>query len=109
MKYRFHPDALHEYEKSALYYFDISPQLARKFVEDVEKAIKRIQRNPSAWTAVDEDVRRCMTKNFPFGIYYTIEDDHFLIVAVMHLSRIPGYWKKRILIGQEKVISCLNP
>lgn len=97
MKFRFHPDALHEYEKSALFYADISLQLAGKFIEDIEKGIKRIQRNPAAWTVVENNVRRCLTKQFPFGIYYTVEDDSFLIVAVMHLSRMPGYWKERIM------------
>ncbi|HHC24938.1 MAG TPA: type II toxin-antitoxin system RelE/ParE family toxin, partial [Desulfobacterales bacterium] len=29
-------------------------------------------------------------------IYYTIEDGYILIVAVMHLSRKPGYWRNRI-------------
>ena len=96
MKFRFHPDALHEYESYALFYLDISPQLAGKFVEDLEKTIKRIQRNPLAWAMVDNNVRRCLTKQFPFGIYYTMVDDHFLIVAVMHLSRMSGYWKERM-------------
>jgi toxin ParE1/3/4 len=45
---------------------------------------------------VEEDVRRCMTKKFPYAILYTIEpDDSILIVAVMHCSRKPGYWKER--------------
>jgi hypothetical protein len=26
---------------------------------------------------------------------YTIEQDYILIVAVMHCSRAPGYWKRR--------------
>jgi len=45
---------------------------------------------------VEEDVRRCLVQRFPFGIYFTFEPDHFLIVAVMHLSREPGYWKERM-------------
>ena len=43
-----------------------------------------------------EDIRRCLADIFPYGVLYTIEDDYVLIVAVMHLSREPGYWKKRI-------------
>ena len=49
MKFRFHPDALQEYENSTFYYLDISPQLAKSFIGDIEKSIKRIQRTPLAW------------------------------------------------------------
>ncbi|MGJ5632303.1 hypothetical protein [Nostoc sp. CALU 1950] len=41
------------------------------------------------------DVRRCMTRKFPYGILYTIEQDYILVLAVMHCSREAGYWKSR--------------
>jgi toxin ParE1/3/4 len=44
---------------------------------------------------IDEDIRRCLTQKFPYGILYTIEPDYILILAVMHCSREPGYWKNR--------------
>jgi hypothetical protein len=62
----------------------------------VENAIARIVEAPTRWRVIDEDVRRCLTRVFPFGILYTIEADFLLIVAVMHLSRVPNYWKSRI-------------
>lgn len=40
---------------------------------------------------MDEDVRRCLTHVFPYGVLYTIEADFILVVAVMHCSREPGY------------------
>ena len=45
---------------------------------------------------MDEDVRRCLTRIFPFAVLYTIEQDFILIVAVMHWSREPGYWRDRL-------------
>jgi toxin ParE1/3/4 len=44
---------------------------------------------------IDEDVRRCMTRKFPYAVLYTIEQDYLLIIAVMHCSRKPNYWKNR--------------
>ncbi len=32
---------------------------------------------------------------FHFGVLYSIEQDFVLILAVMHCSREPGYWKTR--------------
>lgn len=100
MRYIFHPEALQEYEEAALYYKEISRELAVSFINSVEKGIKKILEYPEAWQAVEEDVRRHLIKRFPFGIYYTIQEDYVLIVAVMHMSRKPGYWKKRL--GEEK-------
>jgi hypothetical protein len=42
-------------------------------------------------------VRRCLTHVFPYGVLYTVEPDFILIVAVMHGSREPGYWKRRVV------------
>jgi len=40
MKFRFHPDALKEYEGSTRYYRAINPQPAQSFVHEIEKSIK---------------------------------------------------------------------
>lgn len=96
MTYRFHPEALEEYRKATLYYAERDPALALRFVEAVENAIRRIIEIPQRWRVLDEDVRRCLTHVFPYGVLYTIEADFILIVAVMHGSREPGYWKRRI-------------
>ena len=96
MRYEFHPSALEEYREAALWYAQRDAQVAQKFVASVEEAIARIVEAPERWRVVDEDVRRCLTRVFPFGILYTIEGDFLLIVAVMHFSRAPGYWKSRI-------------
>lgn len=82
--------------RRALWYAQREAQVAQKFVASVEEAIARIVAAPQRWRVVDEDVRRCLTRVFPFGILYTIEVDFLLIVAVMPFSRAPGYWKSRL-------------
>jgi len=96
MKYVFHPAALTEYGEAVEFYAQRRVELAQAFINAVEDAIFRIVESPSRWALIDEDIRRCLTRKFPYGILYTIEDDYILIVAVMHCSRVPGYWKKRI-------------
>ena len=96
MIYRFHPEALDEYQKATLYYAERDSSLALRFVEAIEDAIRRVLESPQRWRVLDEDVRRCLAHVFPYGILYTIEPDFILIVAVMHGSREPGYWKARV-------------
>lgn len=96
MRYKFHPEALEEFRQASLHYAAREPALALRFVEAVEEAIRRILEAPERWRVLDEDVRRCLTHIFPYGILYTIEPKFILIVAVMHCSREPGYWKRRV-------------
>jgi toxin ParE1/3/4 len=41
---------------------------------------------PTRYIVINEDIRQCMTRRFPYGILYTIEQDYILILAVMHCS-----------------------
>ena len=95
MKFEFHPEALAEYQHAGHYYARQQPGLDRRFVASVEEAIHSILGNPLRWRCYDRDVRRCLTKIFPYGVLYTVESDFVLIVAVAHGSREPGYWKHR--------------
>jgi len=96
MRYEFHPEALEEFEEAAHYYARRQSGLESRFIAAVGNAIDVILDDPLRWRAFEEDVRRCFTRVFPYGILYTIEPDYILIVAVAHCSREPGYWKHRI-------------
>ncbi len=97
MNYYFHPEAFQEYSESTQYYFRISPSLAKAFVAEIEDGINQIIQSPQTWQEIETGVRRYLIKRFPFGLYYTIEEDNSVMIqAVMHLSRKPGYWKTRI-------------
>ena len=96
MKWDFHPEDLEEYREAALYYAERDPLLALKFLDTVEDAIRRIIESPERYRILDEDVRRCLTHVFPYAVLFTIEPESILIVAVMHCSREPGYWKRRV-------------
>jgi len=96
MRYDFHPEASEEFHEAILYYAERDPALADSFIDAAQRAIQQILDAPTRWGAFDEDVRRCLTRVFPYAILYTIEPEAILIVAVMHCSREPGYWKHRL-------------
>ena len=95
MKYVFHPEALTEYAEAVQYYAEQSSEVAQAFINVIEDAVYRIKESPTRWAVLDENVRRCLTRKFPYSILYTIEQDYILILAVTHCSREPGYWKNR--------------
>ena len=95
MRYVFHPEALTEYAEAVRYYAAQRAELAQAFINSIESAVYQIRESPNRYAAIDEDVRRCTIRKFPYGLLYTIEQDYILILAIAHYSREPGYWKNR--------------
>ena len=95
MRYVFHPEALNEYAEAVQYYTEQRVEIAQAFINAIEDTVYRIKESPARYAEINEDVRRCMARTFPYGILYTIVQDYILILAVMHCSREPGYWKNR--------------
>ena len=92
---RFHPDAESEMIEAAAHYEAQQPDLGRRFLASVQDADNRIVLNPHLYQVVEGDVRRCLTKTFPFGVLFRERPDQVVIMAVMHMHRDPDYWKSR--------------
>ena len=94
--YSFHPEAAAEFRQAMDEYESCGEGLGVDFAAEVYSAIQRIVAHPQAWPVLDEEVRRCQTKRFPFGILYAEVENEIFILAVMHLHRDPDYWKHRV-------------
>jgi len=97
MRFRFHPEALAEFEAAADFYQAGQPGLETRFAATIRRAIEQICATPERWRLFDGEVRRYLVNVFPFAVLYSIEKDSILLIAVMHCSRKPGYWRRRIL------------
>jgi len=99
MNYEFHPEALSEFQESAVFYESQQIGLGARFIAAVQSAVDHIVAAPQSCRVMEEDVRRFLTKVFPYAVLYAIESDYILIVAVMHCHREPGYWHHRIQLA----------
>ena len=95
MTWFFHPEAAAEFHEAIGYYEDCEPGLGEDFAIEVHATIQNILAYPEAWPTLEDDIRRCLTSRFPYGVLYSIETDGVFILAVMHLHRNPDYWKHR--------------
>ena len=95
MTYSFHPGAEEELNHAVTYYEESQPRLGMEFADEVFQTIHRILYFPKAWQIMHEDIRRCLTKRFPFGVIYYQKNEQIIILAVMQLNREPGYWVER--------------
>ncbi|KAF0221585.1 MAG: plasmid stabilization system [Geobacteraceae bacterium] len=92
----FHPEADAEVVAAAAYYEGQQEDLGKRFLSSVGDGLARIRINPRLCPLIDDDVRRCLTRTFPFGILFRDRGGRIEIIAVMHLRRTPGYWKERV-------------
>lgn len=92
---RFHPEAEVEMIDAAAWYEMQQEDLGKRFLSTVQDALNRIEIRPLLFPVVEGDVRRCLTKTFPFGVLFRITPGMIAVVAIMHLHREPTYWKHR--------------
>lgn len=96
MKYGFHPEAEAEFLNAIDYYENRATGLGYDFATEVRSAIETIISFPNAWPLLEDDIRRCQIRRFPYGIIYSRNGDLIFVLAVMHLHRDPDYWKERV-------------
>ena len=81
---------------AAMYYDEQVSGLGDKFLDKVNAALLDIEENPFRWPVIHQQVRRRLIHRFPFGLYYRIDQDEVVVLAVAHLHRRPNYWADRI-------------
>lgn len=96
MKIEFLEAAQAELDDAFEWYEAQQKNLGVQFINEFEAAIKRISIYPESYVLIDNEIRRCLIKRFPYGILYGIQSDTIVIIAVAHLHRKPNYWKERL-------------
>ena len=89
------PEAQSEMLQAAAFYGSQQKLLRSRFLAAVQDAFTRVQINPILYPLLTADVRRCLTRTFPFGVLFKVVDDTIIIVSIMHLRRDPEQWKQR--------------
>ena len=91
-----HEDAQAEFTAAAVYYETQVEGLGERFVSYVEATAARIHGNPLMPRVFDADFRKVKVDKFPFLMIYRTDIGQLQIIAVMHTSRRPDYWKERM-------------
>lgn len=96
MKIEFLKAAQTELDEAFNWYEAQQLNLGIQFLNEFDNALRRIVVYPESYALLGSDIRRCLIKRFPYGVWYGIDTDTIVIVAVAHLHRKPNYWTKRL-------------
>ena len=58
------------------------------FLEELSSTYQRILDNPLAFQEIRSGIRRALTRKFPYAIYFVIESQTILVIAVLHTQGI---------------------
>jgi hypothetical protein len=89
------PVANQEMLDASAYYESQAVGLGTRFLAEVGKAANRIEQLPEAWPMVSSRSRRVLLDVFPYALIYQLFGNDSYIIAVAHLKRREGYWRRR--------------
>lgn len=86
------PRAKAEIRRAHESYREISPALGRRFRDAIRERIVRISERPEMYPRIHGTVRRTITTDFPYFVFYAIESAEIVILRVVHHAQSPEQW-----------------
>lgn len=90
------PEAEADLAEAYAWYEDRIQGMGSYFLLNIDAAFSSIQKSPEMYPNIYKNVRRCLVRRFPYGVFYMIEDDRVIVVAIFHAKRNPRRWKDRV-------------
>ena len=69
--------------------------LGLEFLGQLSTAYDRIVADPLSYRALESGIRRALLRRFPYAVYFAVESDVVVVLAVLHVSRDPAEWQRR--------------
>jgi plasmid stabilization system protein ParE len=84
-----------EFDEAFDWYERKRPGLGRDSTVCIEQTCDRVAQNPELGAKVFRNMRRAAVRRFPYSVYYTVEVDQIVVIAVFHGKRDPRVWQSR--------------
>ena len=76
------------------YYEEQLDGLGELFLSAVDSTFDAIERYPEMFAKVHSDVRRAITSQFPYAVFYRIEAKRIVVFRVLHTARDSRAWPR---------------
>jgi plasmid stabilization system protein ParE len=91
----FHRAASKEFIEASVWYESKRIGLAFEFIEEIDRCVSMASANPYQFAIVYENIRRVTANQFPYSVYFRVEELRIVVLAVFHSSRNPVIWQAR--------------
>jgi toxin ParE1/3/4 len=89
---RIRPEAEADLLEASGWYEGRRAGLGDEFLLEADRCLTLIQENPRLCAEIHRSVRRALLKRFPYGVFYILEQDTAIVLAVLHQTRSPELW-----------------
>jgi plasmid stabilization system protein ParE len=69
--------------------------LGIEFLDELRAAYARIVDGPFQYEELRSNIRRALLKRFPYAVFFSVEDEAIVLLAVLHTARDPAEWQRR--------------
>lgn len=90
------PEAEMEMAEAFDWYEARVPGLGSEFLLTVDAIMNAILRNPQQYPVVHKNLRRAITRRFPYQVIFIVEEKQIFVIAVFHAKRNPDSRQKSI-------------
>ncbi|HEY5510404.1 MAG TPA: hypothetical protein VIK10_05175 [Prolixibacteraceae bacterium] len=91
------PFAETDIKETVSYLKEVSDDLDRDFIREIDSSFFEILSNPVAFPIAKYDIRKFVMKKFSFCIYFVDRKEALYILSVFHDRRNPKDWQRRRL------------
>jgi plasmid stabilization system protein ParE len=80
----FRPQAQTDLKQAVHYYAPLAPGLEQEFYRAVAVCVQQIRRDPEAFPALTERIRKINTRRFPYILLYAISGESVVVLRLVH-------------------------
>jgi len=95
LKVVFRPAARAEFDGATLWYEDRQPGLGAQFMAEIDRAVDLASKYPDRYPVQHEEIRCVRVRRFPYSVFYFVESEQIVVLAIFHARRDPAIWKGR--------------
>jgi toxin ParE1/3/4 len=92
----FRREARDEFDRAADWYEQRRTGRGAKFTAAVRKVLKRAAEQPDFYAKVHGEVHEALVSGYPYCVYYLVDGEAVVVIAVFHSARDPDVWRSRV-------------
>ena len=89
------PEAEADVREAYGWYDEQVPGLGRELLAELDRELAVLLANPEVHAKVHRNMRRALLRKFTFGVFYVVESDRIVVLAILHTARSPEIWSRR--------------
>jgi plasmid stabilization system protein ParE len=84
----------HDLASAYNWYEDHRGNLGEQWLSAVSASFQAIAQFPEMFPRLHREIRRAIVSQFPYEVFYRVEPNRIVVLAVLHMARDPKLWPR---------------